>query len=95
MSAVTGGAVLRAALRVFGGVGARPSEHPEEAATRGEGEEPGTGGPGRRLPAPMIAVPALLLLGCLAGAPSRAWPGRRRRPPPPSPTGPATSPTPC
>ncbi|MFF8772596.1 complex I subunit 5 family protein [Kitasatospora sp. NPDC015120] len=66
VSAVTGGAVLRAALRVFGGVGVRPSEHPEQAATSGEGEEPEVRGPGRRPPAPMVAVPALLLTGCLA-----------------------------
>ncbi|KJS62016.1 complex I subunit 5 family protein [Streptomyces rubellomurinus] len=66
VSALTGGAVLRAGLRVFGGVGSPPKEHPEVAATTGEGEEPEIRGPGRRLPAPMIAVPAALLAGCLA-----------------------------
>ncbi|MFJ9847374.1 hypothetical protein ACIRYZ_44545 [Kitasatospora sp. NPDC101155] len=66
VSALTGGAVLRAGLRVFGGVGAPPSEHPEVAATTGEGEEPEIREPGRRLPAPMLVVPGLLLTGCLA-----------------------------
>ncbi|MCG6494208.1 complex I subunit 5 family protein [Kitasatospora sp. A2-31] len=66
VSALTGGAVLRAGLRVFGGFGAPPSEHPEVAATTGEGEEPEIREPGRRMPAPMTVVPALLLAGCLA-----------------------------
>ncbi|WBP84541.1 complex I subunit 5 family protein [Kitasatospora cathayae] len=66
VSALTGGAVLRAGLRVFGGLGAPPSEHPEVAATTGEGEEPEIREPGRRPPAPMLLVPALLLVGCLA-----------------------------
>lgn len=66
VSALTGGAVLRAGLRVFGGIGFRPEEHPEVAATTGEGEEPEVREPGRRLPGPMIVVPAALLAGCLA-----------------------------
>ncbi|MQS16874.1 NADH dehydrogenase [Streptomyces kaniharaensis] len=66
VSALTGGAVLRAGLRVFGGVGTPPTEHPEVAATTGEGEEPEIREPGRRLPAPMLLVPGLLLAGCLA-----------------------------
>ncbi|RKT09463.1 multisubunit sodium/proton antiporter MrpD subunit [Streptomyces sp. 1114.5] len=66
VSAVTGGAVLRAGLRVFGGVGAPPEEHPETAATSGEGEEPEIRTPGRRPPASMLLVPGLLLAGCLA-----------------------------
>ncbi|MEV6976887.1 proton-conducting transporter membrane subunit [Kitasatospora sp. NPDC093806] len=66
VSAVTGGAVLRAGLRVFGGIGAPPSEQPWEASTSGEGEEPEVRDPGRPLPAPMLVVPGLLLLGCLA-----------------------------
>ncbi|MFF2144769.1 complex I subunit 5 family protein [Kitasatospora sp. NPDC058190] len=66
VSALTGGAVLRAGLRVFGGVGAPPSEHPEVAATTGEGEEPEIRSADRRLPTPMLAVPGLLLAGCLA-----------------------------
>ncbi|MGW2250198.1 complex I subunit 5 family protein [Kitasatospora sp. NPDC001660] len=66
VSALTGGAVLRAGLRVFGGVGAPPSERPEVAATTGEGEEPEIRSPDRRLPPPMLVVPGLLLAGCLA-----------------------------
>ncbi|MGA5820326.1 complex I subunit 5 family protein [Kitasatospora sp. NPDC094028] len=65
VSALTGGAVLRAGLRVFGGIGFPPREHPEVAATTGEGEEPEIREAGRRLPTPMIAVPAALLAGCL------------------------------
>ncbi|MFD8704873.1 complex I subunit 5 family protein [Kitasatospora sp. NPDC059648] len=66
VSALTGGAVLRAALRVFGGFGAPPAEHPEVAATTGEGEEPEIREPGRRPPVPMLLVPAVLLASCLA-----------------------------
>ncbi|MET9181154.1 complex I subunit 5 family protein [Kitasatospora aureofaciens] len=66
VSALTGGAVLRAGLRVFGGLGARPAEDPEVAATTGEGEEPEIREPGRRPPVPMLLVPAVLLAGCLA-----------------------------
>ncbi|MBO1417121.1 complex I subunit 5 family protein [Streptomyces sp. FH025] len=66
VSALTGGAVLRAGLRVFGGVGAPPTELPEVAATSGEGEEPEIRPTERRLPRPMVAVPGLLLAGCLA-----------------------------
>ncbi|MDX2814049.1 complex I subunit 5 family protein [Streptomyces sp. PA03-5A] len=65
-SAVTGGAVLRAALRVFHGAGPRPASHPWEPETSGEGEEPEIRGPRRVLPVMMVTVPALLLLGCLA-----------------------------
>ncbi|MGW3230328.1 complex I subunit 5 family protein [Kitasatospora sp. NPDC001095] len=66
VSVLTGGAVLRAALRVFGGFGAPPKEHPDVAATTGEGEEPEIREPGRRLPPPMVLAPGLLLAGCLA-----------------------------
>ncbi|MFE3500000.1 complex I subunit 5 family protein [Kitasatospora sp. NPDC059146] len=66
VSALTGGAVLRAGLRVFGGIGSPPKEHPEVAATTGEGEEPEIGDPSRRVPVPMVAVPAGLLAACLA-----------------------------
>ncbi|MFH9347742.1 complex I subunit 5 family protein [Kitasatospora sp. NPDC017646] len=66
VSALTGGAVLRAGLRVFGGVGAPPAEHPEVAATTGDGEEPEIREPGRRTPVPILLVPGLLLAGCLA-----------------------------
>ncbi|MGW2560858.1 complex I subunit 5 family protein [Streptomyces sp. NPDC001514] len=65
VSAVTGGAVLRAAARVFLGAGTRPEQHhgPE---TTGSGEEPEVRDPKRRIPAAMVLVPALLLAGCLA-----------------------------
>ncbi|WP_316529383.1 complex I subunit 5 family protein [Kitasatospora brasiliensis] len=66
VSALTGGAVLRAGLRVFGGLGAPPKEHPEVAATTGEGEETEIREPGRRLPLPMLLAPGLLLAACLA-----------------------------
>ncbi|WP_063728676.1 complex I subunit 5 family protein, partial [Streptomyces sp. RTd22] len=66
VSAVTGGAVLRVALRVFAGAGRPPhngrSSGPE---TTGE-EEPETGGRLGRIPVPMLAVPAVLLAGALA-----------------------------
>ncbi|MDX3076216.1 complex I subunit 5 family protein [Streptomyces sp. MI02-7b] len=65
-SALTGGAVLRAALRVFRGAGPRPQDRPWEPETSGEGEEPEIHDPRRRLPAPMVAVPAVLLLCSLA-----------------------------
>lgn len=69
-SAVTGGAVLRAALRVFWGVGPVPHSPPGDERTTGEGEEPEIRGPERTLPPMMIAVPAVLLalaavVGCL------------------------------
>ncbi|MCC9305779.1 NADH-quinone oxidoreductase subunit D [Kitasatospora sp. RB6PN24] len=65
VSAVTGGAVLRAWLRVFRGAGPTPGDRPGEPETSGEGEEPEVHSPSRRLPAPLTAVPAALLLGAL------------------------------
>ncbi|MEU6578593.1 proton-conducting transporter membrane subunit [Streptomyces sp. NPDC046805] len=65
VSAVTGGAVLRVAARVFGGLGARPTEEPSHE-TKGEDEEPETKGRLRRVPDTMLAVPAVLLAGSLA-----------------------------
>ncbi|BBA95553.1 putative NADH dehydrogenase [Actinacidiphila reveromycinica] len=69
-SALTGGAVLRVALRVFWGAGAAPAQRPGEAEISGEGEEPEIRMPGRALPPMMLAVPAVLLglcavVGCL------------------------------
>ncbi|MGO4430261.1 NADH-quinone oxidoreductase subunit D, partial [Streptomyces sp. MCAF7] len=65
VSALTGGAVLRAGLRVFLGLGTRPPDAPEE--TTGEAEEPESqGGPLFRIPDSMLAVPAVLLAGSLA-----------------------------
>ncbi|MYT27626.1 complex I subunit 5 family protein [Streptomyces sp. MspMP-M5] len=66
VSAATGGAVLRAAARVFLGLGQRhPTDAPEE--TTGAGEEPETqGGLLSRVPDTMLVVPAVLLAGALA-----------------------------
>ncbi|WP_084714195.1 complex I subunit 5 family protein [Streptacidiphilus rugosus] len=64
VSALTGGAVLRAFLRVFLGAGT----HPREASapeTSGEGEEPEVRSPERRIPLPMLVVPAVLLASSL------------------------------
>ncbi|WP_229867021.1 complex I subunit 5 family protein [Streptomyces gelaticus] len=69
-SAMTGGAALRAALRIFWGVGPIPRARPAEEETTGEGEEPEIRDTKRTLPPVMLAVPAALLglsllLGCL------------------------------
>ncbi|MDF3288176.1 complex I subunit 5 family protein [Streptomyces silvisoli] len=65
-SAATGAAVLRAGVRVFAGAGRRPRENHEVPETTGSGEEPEIRDPSRRVPLPMLAVPALLLCGSLA-----------------------------
>ncbi|MET8473455.1 proton-conducting transporter membrane subunit [Streptomyces sp. NPDC006422] len=65
VSAVTGGAVVRVALRVFWGVGEAPPPGPGEEISGGD-EEPETDEPARRVPAPMHVVPALLLAGAAA-----------------------------
>jgi multicomponent Na+:H+ antiporter subunit D len=65
VSAVTGGAVLRAALRVFAGAGRHPSES-AAPQTSGEGEEPEVRTPDRRVPRMMVIVPAVLLAASLA-----------------------------
>ncbi|MGI5400801.1 complex I subunit 5 family protein [Streptomyces sp. CA-135486] len=65
VSAVTGGAVLRVAARVFGGLGPRPSDD-TAYETSGEDEEPETKGKLGRVPDTMLAVPAVLLCGALA-----------------------------
>ncbi|GHB66079.1 hypothetical protein GCM10010377_66170 [Streptomyces viridiviolaceus] len=68
-SAVTAGAVLRVAARVFLGLGPRPQEAAgDEGAyeTTGSGEEPETRQPLSRVPDTMTAVPAVLLAGALA-----------------------------
>ena len=65
VSALTGGAVLRAAAHVFAGAG-RPGGHHPGPETTGEGEEPEVRDAARRIPATMYAVPALLLAGSLA-----------------------------
>ncbi|GAB7184383.1 hypothetical protein ATKI12_4214 [Kitasatospora sp. Ki12] len=68
-SAVTGAAVLRAALRIFWGAGPVPRNRPGEEETTGEGEEPEIRSPRRTLPPTMTVVPAALLaLAALVGA---------------------------
>ncbi|MGW1373585.1 complex I subunit 5 family protein [Streptomyces sp. NPDC002446] len=65
VSAVTGGAVLRAGARVFLGLGARPPGRAAEMT--GKEEEPETrGGRLSRVPDTMLVVPAALLAGALA-----------------------------
>ncbi|MEV0091207.1 proton-conducting transporter membrane subunit [Streptomyces sp. NPDC050738] len=65
VSAVTAGAVLRVAARVFLGLGPRPTGDPAQE-TDGEGEKPETTAQLGRVPATMAAVPAVLLAGSLA-----------------------------
>ncbi|GGU06264.1 complex I subunit 5 family protein [Streptomyces violascens] len=64
VSAVTAGAVLRVAARVFFGLGPEPLGDPGYE-TSGSGEEPETEGRLGRVPVTMIAVPAVLLAGAL------------------------------
>ncbi|MFC5213690.1 complex I subunit 5 family protein [Streptomyces coerulescens] len=64
-SAVTAGAVLRVAARVFLGLGQAP-EDGTEYETTGTGERPETRHRLGRIPDTMTAVPALLLAGSLA-----------------------------
>ncbi|MFI0720818.1 complex I subunit 5 family protein [Streptomyces sp. NPDC021224] len=66
VSALTGGAVLRAGLRIFRGAGPRPEPSHSDVETSGSGEEPEVRDPRRRVPRTMTAVPAALLLGALA-----------------------------
>ncbi|GHH73334.1 hypothetical protein GCM10018793_11920 [Streptomyces sulfonofaciens] len=68
VSAVTGGAVLRVAARVFFGWGPRPAADPPYE-TSGTDEEPETGTRLGRVPDTMLAVPvALLVAALLVGA---------------------------
>ncbi|WP_310962642.1 complex I subunit 5 family protein [Nocardioides terrisoli] len=64
VSAVTGGAVLRAGMRIFLGAGPRPEALQDEEGTSGE-EESGTGGL-VRIPVTMMIPIAVLVLGGLA-----------------------------
>lgn len=66
VSALTGGAVLRAGLRIFRGAGPRPEPSHSDVETSGAGEEPEVRDPRRAVPRTMTAVPAALLLGALA-----------------------------
>ncbi|MFI5683359.1 complex I subunit 5 family protein [Streptomyces sp. NPDC051636] len=64
-SAVTAGAVLRVAARVFLGLGPRPEDASEDETT-GSDEQPETRGRLRRIPDTMTTVPAVLLAAALA-----------------------------
>ncbi|MGW7541928.1 proton-conducting transporter transmembrane domain-containing protein [Streptomyces sp. NPDC054770] len=66
VSALTVAAVLRAGARIFAGAGPRPRERYAGPETTGGGKEPGIRDPRRRIPVPMLAVPAVLLAGALA-----------------------------
>ncbi|MDI2125375.1 complex I subunit 5 family protein [Yinghuangia seranimata] len=66
VSAVTAAAVLRVALRVWWGAGSASHGHAGDPETSGGGEEPEVRAPRRTLPVVLVAVPALLLAGCLA-----------------------------
>lgn len=66
VSALTGGAVLRAGLRIFYGAGRPPEPSLSDVETSGEGEEPEVRDPRRAVPVTMTAVPAVLLCGALA-----------------------------
>ncbi|MCU7826738.1 complex I subunit 5 family protein [Kitasatospora sp. DSM 101779] len=69
VSAATGAAVLRAALRIFWGIGPEPQARPGEEEITGEGEEPELRSPERALPPTMLAVPGVLLvLGLVLGS---------------------------
>jgi multicomponent Na+:H+ antiporter subunit D len=72
VSALTGGAVLRAGLRIFYGAGPQPERSHSDQETTGEGEEPEVRDPRRAVPTAMTAVPAVLLAAALA---TGAWPG--------------------
>jgi multicomponent Na+:H+ antiporter subunit D len=65
VSAVTGGAALRVALRVYFGVGPQPSEESTSDVATGRDEEPDTRPPGAT-PIAMAAAVTLLLAGGLA-----------------------------
>jgi hypothetical protein len=66
VSAVTGGAVLRAGLRIFYGAGPMPSPSQSDIETTGNGEEPEVFDCARIAPRVMTAVPAVLLAAALA-----------------------------
>ncbi|WP_405592446.1 complex I subunit 5 family protein [Streptomyces sp. NBC_01190] len=72
VSALTGGAVLRAGLRIFYGAGPAPSPSISDVETSGDGEEPEVVDCERTVPRVMTVVPAVLLAGGLAVG---LWPG--------------------
>ena len=63
-SALTGGAVLRAAARVFAGIGEPPSRDP---TSEHEGEEEESGGGGRAPAVMVVPMAALLLIALVTG----------------------------
>ncbi|MEU1535839.1 complex I subunit 5 family protein [Streptomyces fagopyri] len=65
VSAITAAAALRVAARVFLGAGQRPCSEPAYE-TKGDEEEPETTGRLGRVPATMLSVPTILLIGALA-----------------------------
>ncbi len=65
-SAVTAGAVLRVAARVFLGLGPAPEDDDHDYETTGAGEKPETRRRLGRIPDTMTAVPAVLLAASLA-----------------------------
>ncbi len=75
VSVVTAGAVLRGGLRVFLGVGPRPERQVDPERTSGEGEERETTGRLDRVPATMLAAPAVLLGAALVVG-AVPWVGR-------------------
>ncbi|QPP10880.1 NADH dehydrogenase [Streptomyces bathyalis] len=81
VSALTGGAILRAGVRIFAGAGPRPdgtggpggqpdaqegTQEPVTGPLTDGGEQPETAGRLRRIPGPMLVVPAGLLAAALA-----------------------------
>nr|WP_237555191.1 complex I subunit 5 family protein [Streptomyces sp. SID4948] len=64
-SVLTGGAVLRAALRIFYGTGPEPELSCSDIETSGDGEDPEVRDPLRAVPKTMTAVPAALLAAAL------------------------------
>ncbi|MCE0763807.1 complex I subunit 5 family protein [Pseudonocardia kujensis] len=75
VSAVTGAAVLRAACRIYFGLGSRPDKDTAREDTTGSGEEAEVGGLLQRIPATMLAPIVVLLagglvLGVLPGVPA-------------------------
>ncbi|WP_210771122.1 complex I subunit 5 family protein [Streptomyces albidus (ex Kaewkla and Franco 2022)] len=74
VSAVTGGAVLRAGLRVFAGTGPRTYDDDAPGGARVPGDEgPETGTRLRRIPVTMLTVPAVLLAAALAAGLVPQW----------------------
>jgi multicomponent Na+:H+ antiporter subunit D len=68
VSALTGGAVVRATLRIYFGIGPGPADHHSAVETEGSTEEPDVGGLLSRVPLTMmIPIVALLALSLALG----------------------------